>query len=79
MLEDKLSFRLNFNNLVFPNNSLSETFGDYFSSRSYNNWMHRSFSFSASYRMSNYKQMMERMNEGFEGGGGGGAGGGGGV
>jgi hypothetical protein len=69
MLQDKLSLQLNFRDLIFPDNSFTETFGDYFASRSYSNWRRRQFSFNASYRINNYQQKMERREENFEGGG----------
>jgi len=80
MLDDKLSFRLNFSNLVLPPKPGNIVFGDNFHSSSYYNWARRSFSLGISYKINDYKESMRRMDE--EGGGGGGApqgGGGGGV
>ncbi|MCL2039130.1 MAG: TonB-dependent receptor family protein [Bacteroidetes bacterium] len=69
MLEDKLSLRANFSNLIAPKNNEYITFGDYFYSHSYNSsWGRRGFSLGISYKINDYKESMKRRDE--DGGGG---------
>ena len=64
MLEDKLSLRVSFSNLIAPRNTEHIVFGDYFYSRSYNSsWSRRQFSLGISYKINDYKERMRRMDE----------------
>ena len=55
-LNKKMSLNLSGYNLIYPKNNEYSNFGEYFSSYSVSNWMHRSFSVGLSYKINNFEQ-----------------------
>ncbi|MPN18756.1 hypothetical protein SDC9_166119 [bioreactor metagenome] len=60
LLDKKMSIGLNFNNLLYPDNSEYSSAGQYFTAYSRSNWSRRGFSLSLSYRINDYQQKMKR-------------------